>query len=357
MRASFRKATCGLLLLIFSIAAARAESSGVARALGNAVADAVEKVMPAVVVVRTESVVVHPARDIFFGNVYGVPERLAGHGSGAIISESGHVLTSHHVVRNAGRIEVALQDGTKYPAVLVGNDPLTDLAVLKIEAPEGTAFTPVEAGDSDALRIGEFVIAIGSPFSLNSSVTLGVVSQKGRSVGVLPYEDFIQTDAPINPGNSGGPLVDIDGRMMGINAVIQTGSPYARGNIGIGFAVPANLAMRIARSLISTGRPDRPWLGVRLRELETAAVGVSRSAGVQVGEVLGNTPASTAGLEPGDIILSVDGEAANDARAVQRAVFRHDIGDRIRLHVVRDGRDMEFEIVTEAMPDLGRLEK
>jgi len=335
----------------------RAESPNVARAFGHAVADAVDKAMPAVVVVRTEAVVYHQARAFPLGPVYGIPERLAGQGSGVIISRDGHVLTSHHVIRNAGQIQVALHDGTLYPATLVGSDPLTDLAVLQIEAPGEAGFTPIEVADSDAVRIGEFAIAIGSPFSLNSSVTLGVVSQKGRSVGVLPYEDFIQTDAPINPGNSGGPLVDVDGRMVGINAVIQTGGPYARGNIGIGFAVPANLAMRIADSLIRTGRAERPWLGIRLRDIINTPGSVAGPSGVQVGEVLGNTPAAVGGLKAGDFILSVDNVQVNDSRGVQRAVFKRNLGDPVRLRVMREGREIEFEIVTEAMPDLGRLEK
>lgn len=332
----------------------RAESANVARAFGSAVADAVDKAMPAVVVIRTEGVVYHSARAVPFGPVYGIPERLAGQGSGVIVSREGHVLTSHHVIRNAGEIQVALHDGTQYPAKMIGSDPLTDLAVLRIEAPAGVEFTPIEVADSDKVRIGEFAIAIGSPFSLDSSVTLGVVSQKGRSVGVLPYEDFIQTDAPINPGNSGGALVDVDGRMIGINAVIQTGSPYARGNIGIGFAVPANMAMRIAESLMRTGRAERPWLGIRLRDVAGGGQAVD---GVEVGEVLGNTPAAAGGLKAGDRILSVDGVEVEDSRAVQRTVFKRKLGESVRLRIIREGRELEFEIVTEAMPDLGRLEK
>ncbi len=329
------------------VGAANAVSPNAARALGDAIADAVEKAMPAVVVVRTESVVIHRARDPFFGDVYGIPERLAGQGSGVVITPEGHILTSYHVVRGAGRIEVAFSDGTQYPAEMVGHDPWTDVALLKAKAPKGVVFTPIETGDSDSLRIGEFVIAIGSPFSLDSSVTVGVVSQKGRSVGMLPYEDFIQTDAPINPGNSGGPLIDADGRMVGMNAAIQTGSPVARGNIGIGFAVPVKLAMRVADGLMKTGRADRPWIGVQLREKPGAVGGAPM---VEIAAVVKGAPSEAVGLKAGDIIEAVDGRPVSTTRAVQRAVFQHAVGDTVRLRVRRGERSLNFEVVTEAMP-------
>ncbi len=309
--------------------------------------------MPSVVVIRTAATVYHAAQDLFFGNVYGIPERLAGQGSGVIISKDGHVLTSHHVIQNAQEIEVALSDGTKYPAKLVGRDPLTDLAVLKIQAPAGTAFTPIEPGDSDKLRVGEFAIAIGSPFSLNSSVTVGIVSQKGRSVGVLPYEDFIQTDASINPGNSGGPLVDADGRMVGINSIIQTGGPYSRGNIGIGFAVPANLAMRVADSLIRTGSAERPWVGIQLREMNdplTQRLLVTKEPGVLVGDVIPNAPAAKCGVLKGDVITRVDDQPVTDVRNVQRLIFRRGVGETVKLEIARGEEKKVFEIITEQMP-------
>ncbi|MCX6997299.1 MAG: trypsin-like peptidase domain-containing protein [Kiritimatiellaeota bacterium] len=356
-----------LALLMVATAAGPAGSAtapSVARQMGAAVADAVERVMPAVVVVRTEAVQMHLARDPFRGRLYRIPERLAGQGSGAIIRKDGYVLTSHHVVKDAQQIEVALPDGTKFAAKVVGRDPLTDLAVLQIEQAGGRTFPVIEPGDSDKLRVGEFVIAIGSPFSLNSSVTLGIISQKGRAVGLLPYEDFIQTDASINPGNSGGPLVDMDGRLAGINAVIQTASPYAQGNIGIGFAVPANLALRVAQELIAHGRMDRPWLGIQMRDHEQEADAAPRTGrrarsagapgGVEVVEVIANAPAAKAGLRVGDLLRRVADQPVTSTHAVQRLVWKFRTGETILIEVSRGGQTKVFKVITERMPDVSR---
>ena len=341
----------GLIIaaLLAGVFNAWAGSPGIAAQLSESIADTVEKVMPSVVVIRTESVIYHAARDMYFGQIYGIPEKLAGQGSGVVISREGHVLTSNHVIEEAQQIEVVMNDGTKYPAELVGRDPPTDLAVLKIKAGGKADFVPVEAGDSDSLRVGELVIALGSPFSLDSSVTAGIVSQKGRAIGAFPYEDFIQTDASINPGNSGGPLVDAEGRMIGICAVIQTDSPYSRGSIGIGFAVPGNLAVRVADSLIRTGSAERPWVGIQLREVEGADDNVS---GVLVGEVYADTPGGKCGLKAGDIIQTVDDKPVRESRDVQRIVFMHRVGDMVKMVVSRNGQLRVFEMITERMPDL-----
>ncbi len=349
-----KKISISLMAALAVLAAALespAVSANVARELGNAFADAVERVMPSVVVIRTEATVYRAERDMYFGGVYGIPQRLAGQGSGVIVSKDGYILTSNHVIENAEKIEVVLYDGTKYAAKRIGDDPMTDLAVLRILAPTGTLFTAVESGDSDKVRVGEFAIAIGSPFSLNSSVTVGIVSQKGRNVGLLPYEDFIQTDASINPGNSGGPLVDVDGRMVGINSIIQTGGPLSQGNIGIGFAVPVNLAMRVAESLIRSGRVDRPWLGMNLASPDKEA---SSEPGVLVAAVFGNTPASRCGVAAGDVIMKVDGHPVFETFDVQRLVFRHRTGEPVKLDVLRNGAPVVFEIISERMPELNR---
>jgi serine protease Do len=338
-------------LMFFGACCSLAVSPNIAREVGNAFADAVERVMPSVVVVRAKATMYRATPlDLFYWEISPIPDRLAGQGSGVIISRDGYVLTSNHVIQNAEKVEVVLYDETKYPAELVGRDLMSDVAVLKIRAPAGISFTAIEPGDSDKIRVGEFAIAVGSPFSLNSSVTVGIVSQKGRSVGLLPY-DFIQTDASINPGNSGGPLTDVDGRMIGINAIIQTGGPYSKGNIGIGFAVPANLAMWVAESLIRSGKVDRPWLGLNLHSLDKTN---DVDAGVMVGQVFRDTPAIRCGLAQGDIIVKIDDQPIYETLDVRRLVFKHRIGDIVKLEVRRDGKTILFEIVTERMPEIGQ---
>lgn len=334
-----------LLGLALAVAPARAADPAPAapnygRLLGNSIADAVEKVLPSVVVVRTEAVRYRMARDWFYGQMYGIPEKLAGQGSGVIISKDGYILTNNHVVDEAEEIEVVFDDGTKQAAKVIGTDPHTDLAVLKIQADRKAAYQPIEPGDSDKLRVGEFVIAVGSPFSLASSVTLGIVSQKGRAIGALPYEDFIQSDAAVNQGNSGGPLVDIDGRMVGINTIIQTAG-YSTGNIGISFAIPINLAMRVAESIIHSGKWERPWIGVSMN---------TTRRGVIVEEVVDGSPASAAGLEVGDHLVSVEGAAVASPRDVQRQIMNHDAGGVVRVKIERSGHERDVQIKTERMP-------
>ena len=310
------------------------------KVLGGAIADVVQEAMPSVVVVRTEAVKYYLGRDMYYGRVYRIPERLVGQGSGAVISKDGYVLTNNHVVDEAGQIEVVFNDGTKYSAKVVGADAHTDLAVLKIDAPAGKTFKPLVAGDSDKLRVGEFVIAVGSPFSLSSSVTLGIVSAKGRSLGLLPYEDFIQTDASINMGNSGGPLLDADGRMVGVNSVIQTAGDSS-GNIGISFAVPVNLAMSVAQSLMKSGSWKRPWIGVSMDVTDK---------GVIVDTLSEDGPAATAGLREGDVIVAVDGMTVAEPHDVQRAILRHAAGDKIAVKILRGGKERLVPVATESMP-------
>jgi serine protease Do len=339
------------VLTIAAAAPLSAASPGIAKAFSSEVADTVEEVMPSVVVIRTEAVRYQLAKDFFFGNVYRIPEKLAGHGSGVIISPDGYALTSAHVVQGAEEVEAVLDTGEKLPARLIGIDAATDLAVVKIEGGEGRTFTALPPGDSDALRVGEFVIALGSPFSLSGSVTMGIVSQKGRSVGLLPYEDFIQTDASINPGNSGGPLVNLDGELVGINAVIQTGSPHVRGNIGIGFAVPVNLASRVAEALIEEGTFTRPWIGISTMP---ARVGESLE-GVRIAEVYGGTPADRAGLRPNDVIIRVGAEAVDTIRDLQRGVMNLKEGEMLEIRVRRGGEEVVVQSGVEPMPTIDAL--
>ena len=323
---------------------ARAATPNAAKVFGTAVADVVERVMPAVVVVRTEATRYRVAQDWYYG-LYRIPERLAGQGSGVIINKDGYVLTNRHVVDGAQEIEVVLNDGTKHPAELIGEDVQIDLAVLRIKGGKQLHFPFLAPGNSDALRVGEFVMALGSPFSLSSSVTLGIVSQKGRAIGALPYEDFIQTDAAVNRGNSGGPLVDLDGQLVGINTMIQTAG-YSEGNIGISFAIPVNLAMTVAGAIMKDGAWKRPWIGIMMEE---------SARGVTVARVVPGGPADQAGLQAGDLILSVNGAATPSPRAVQRAILGGQAGDQLKLAVEQQGKAREVTLKTEAMPVPERL--
>ncbi len=318
-----------------------------ARLYSNALADAVEKVMPSVVVIRTEKVKSKLARD-WFGFTYRIPEQLAGEGSGVIIDDLGHVITSWHVIEGASDGEVVLNDGTKLSAKLVGFDKATDLAVLKIET-EGAHYPAVEFADSDSVRVGDVAIAIGSPFSLQSSVTVGHVSQKGRKVHILPYEDFIQTDAAINEGNSGGPLIDVDGRLMGINTAKKT-DDQERG-VGIAFAIPSNLAAVIAKSLIEKGEREWPWIGASFYSVEKRyRKDIFGGAGVVISQVWSNTPASRAGLHPGTAVLKVDDIVVLDEQEIERIIYNRSVGDTVKFLFQLEEKQLEIELILEEFP-------
>ncbi|MEN7972304.1 MAG: trypsin-like peptidase domain-containing protein [Verrucomicrobiota bacterium] len=323
-----------------------------ARQFSNAIADAVEKVMPSVVVIRTEKIQYKVQRD-FFGFTYQVPEQLVGEGSGVIIGEQGYVITSWHVLEGAYSrlIEVVLNDGKKLPAKYIGHDAATDLAVLKIES-KGEVFPVVEFGDSDAVRVGEVSIAIGSPFSLQSSVTIGHVSQKGRRIQILPYEDFIQTDAAINEGNSGGPLIDVDGRLIGISTATKTDAE--KKGVGIAFAIPSNLAMVIANSLIETGKHEWPWVGAFFYSVDARyRKDLFGGAGVVVSQVWKDTPAARAGLQPGDLVLEMDGVKVRDKHDVDRIIYNHAVGEKVRfLLMTGKEKQLEVELLLEEFPGL-----
>ena len=317
-----------------------------ARQFSDAIADAVEKVMPAVVVIHTETFQDKMQNDLFGFPMFRIRQQVAGEGSGVIIDERGYVLTSWHLLKGARpeQIDVVLNDGRSMPAKLVGHDRATDLAVLKVES-EGERFPAVEFGDSDAVRVGAVAIAIGSPFSLQSSVTVGHVSQKGRRVEILPYEDFIQTDAAINEGNSGGPLIDTDGRLIGINAAIQTDA--VKRGVGIAFSVPSNLAMVIAKSLIETGAHEWPWVGAFFDE----TTGESNGDGVPVEQVFRDTPAAEAGMQLGDMILKVDGTRVKDKHDIYRIIYNHSVGERLHFTALRNENErLEFDLLLQEFP-------
>jgi S1-C subfamily serine protease len=258
----------------------------IAAQVSEAMADAVEGALPSVVVIQTGATRVY--RD-WWTNRRFYREEPVGQGSGVVISEDGYILTNRHVIERASKAEVVFNDGTSYPAKYIGSNSQTDIAVLKIEPDPDKPLTVIEQGDSDAIRVGELVMAIGSPYSLSSTVTHGVVSQKGRASELLPLIDFIQTSAPINPGNSGGALVDVEGHLIGINTYIQTADGIG-GSIGLGFAVPAKIAFRMAELIIKGENSDVPYIGLVTEETPY---------GIMISEVIENGPAMKAGLEPG----------------------------------------------------------
>lgn len=269
-----------------------------------------------------------------------------GTGSGVIFTADGAILTNNHVIDNALTINVRLRDGRYLPARLVGRDPATDLAVIKIDAPNVTA---AKFGDSDQARVGEWVVAIGSPFGLTYSVTTGVLSAKGRGgIGMNAIEDYLQTDASINPGNSGGPLCDLDGRVLGINTMI-----VGRGS-GIGFAVPSNMAKRVAEQLVKNGRVQRAWIGVGIQDITpelASALKVEARSGALVNQVSDGGPGQKANLKPGDVIASVGGKPVHDSHELIREVMTHEVGDTVALEIVREGKHYGSSATLAARPE------
>jgi serine protease Do len=338
-----------------------------ARSLGLAFVEVAKKVQPAVVNISTEKTVTvkpwdrygedffkgSPFEDFFKG--FGFSPREKGKeykhkqksgGSGVIVDKEGYILTNNHVVEEADKIKVRLNDGREFTATLKGQDSRTDLAVLHIKAKDLPVAT---LGDSDKLEVGEWAIAIGSPFGLEHTVTVGVISAKGRSgLGTGTYEDFIQTDASINPGNSGGPLLNIDGEVIGINAmIIQPGT-------GIGFAIPINMAKQILNDLIKQGKVVRPWLGISVQDLTPEMAEqfqVKEKEGVLVAQIHQGTGAEKAGLVSGDIIKSVDDKTIKNVNELIKEIQKKKVGQKVKLSVVRDGKPMTIEITTTAMPD------
>jgi serine protease Do len=274
--------------------------------------------------------------------------RPMGQGSGFIIDPAGFIVTNNHVVGEATRVTVELTDGRELTARVVGADPQTDIALLRVEA--GGPLTAVTWGNSDRLPVGEWVVAMGNPFGLGGTATAGIVSARGRQIGAGPYDDFVQTDAPINPGNSGGPLFNPAGEVVGVNTAIFSPSG---GNIGIGFAVPSNLAKRIIEDLRDDGKVERGWLGVSLQPLEpelAQALGVRDTKGAVVGAVEPGSPAARGGLRPGDVVVAAAGQPMQDPRDLAAAVAAAKPGSTIPLTVLRDGRRMEQRVTLGEPP-------
>ena len=327
-------------------------------------ADQVEQLSPAVVNISTTTIVSEgPGMDMpqfppgspfeeFFKNFgdENRQRRASSLGSGFIIDAEGIVVTNFHVIENAEEITVTLSDETSFTAKVLGQDQKTDIAVLKID-PGDTALTAVPFGDSDSLRVGDWVLAIGNPFGLGGTVTAGIVSARGRDIGNGPYDDFIQTDASINRGNSGGPLFNTDGEVIGINTAIFSQSG---GSVGIGFAISSNLAKRVTKQLVEFGTTRRGWLGVFIQEVTSdiaETLGLEGSGGALVSSVNENSPADIAGLEPGDVILSFDGKKIERMRDLPRIVAETDIGTTVVVEIFRGGLLSTVEVT------LGELEK
>ena len=260
-------------------------------------------------------------------------------GSGFIIDKDGYIVTNNHVIDNADKIVVILNDEKEFEAQIVGRDKNTDLALIKIESNHNL---PVLGfGDSDALKVGQWVVAIGNPFGLEQTVTAGIVSAKGRVIGSGPYDDFIQTDASINPGNSGGPLLNMKGEVVGINTAIVAGGQ------GIGFAIPVNLAKNIIVQLKSTGEVTRGWLGVGIQDISEEVAeyyGIKEKKGVLVTEVFPGDPADLAGIKPKDIILSVNGKAVDSARQLTGMIADISVGDTIKIKINRNGKPQTIDV-------------
>ncbi len=259
-----------------------------------------------------------------------------GMGTGVIVNKDGYVLTNNHVIDGADEVSLKLSSGATLKAKVIGTDPKTDLAVLKVS---GKDLVAAPLGDSDSLDVGDWVLAMGNPFGLSHTVTAGIVSAKGRAdVGIADYEDFIQTDAAINPGNSGGPLVNMKGEVVGINTAIAT---KTGGYMGIGFAIPINMAKSIMDSLISNGKVERGWMGVMIQNLNedlAQSFGVQSTEGVLIGDVTPDGPAQKAGLEAGDILISFDGQKMKDMAQLRNTVAGTPPGKTVKIEVIRSGK-------------------
>src|SRR5213594_3467097 len=327
-------------------------------ALEEAFTTAADRVTPAVVnvsaVPRKQSAEETPERfREFFGEEFyerffrrRPREETRASGSGVTVDPRGYILTNNHVIENAQDITVRLSDGRKFTAKLVGRDPKTGLAVLKVEAP--SPLPAAELGDSDHLRVGQWAIAIGNPFGLDRTVTVGIISATARNrVGVATYENFIQTDASINPGNSGGPLLNLDGKVIGINtAIVAAGQ-------GIGFSIPINQAKEVMRQLIASGRVVRGWLGIAIQDVTdelAGTFGVKEREGVLVAEVMKGSPAEAAGLKAGDVVVELCGTPINEVPDLQRRIAAVKPGQTMKLTVIREKKPVPVTVKIGEMP-------
>jgi serine protease Do len=334
-------------------------------------ADIVDRVAPAVVnIATTKAVRRGPAPDFpfpepppgspfedFFREFFDqnrppeeqAPQRQSSLGSGFVVDASGYVVTNNHVIAEADEIQVVFGDESTYDATLIGRDQKTDLALLKIEGDH--PFPAVTFADSDHVRVGDWIIAIGNPFGLGSTVTAGIVSARSRDIRAGPYDDFLQVDAPINRGNSGGPSFNLDGEVIGINTAIFSPSG---GNVGIGFAIPSNLALPVIESLKEDGRVKRGWLGVRIQTVTdeiAESLGLDQPAGALVASVTPGGPAEVAEIEPGDVVLEFDGKSIDRMRGLPRIVAETPIGKAVEVDIWRRGERRTVEVTLGELPE------
>ena len=311
-----------------------------------------------IVNIRTKKTVVvdtyNPLEELLFGRSGGQEKRESGAlGSGFVVSEDGYIVTNNHVVSNADEIYVKFSDGREYRTRLVGTSPEVDIAVLKIESNE--KFKPLEFSDSDKIEIGQWSIAFGNPMGLNDSMTVGVISASGRSsLGIEEIENFIQTDAAINQGNSGGPLIDINGKVIGVNTAILSTSG---GSVGLGFAIPSNLASVVKDSIISTGKFEKPYIGVYLNNLDSEkikALNIKSTNGVLIAKVVADGPAARAGIQANDVIVAVNGKAVNSAGAFIGELAAKKVGESVELSVIRNSQTVKIRVTLEETPKMLR---
>lgn len=360
--------TIGLLALTFTTVPALAQAPGAPASF----ADLAEQLGPSVVNIYTTQTVKtsRNPHQFFFDNeqmpemfrrFFDMPSpfnqqmeppremKRTSLGSGVIVSADGYIVTNNHVVENADSINVRLTNFEEHDAKIIGRDPKTDLALIKIEAKNGLPFAAF--GNSEKLRVGDWVVAIGNPFGFEQTVTAGIVSGKGRSLGSGPYENFIQTDASINPGNSGGPLFNLQGEMVGINTAI-----YSRngGNIGIGFAIPANMAQNVIRQLKETGTVTRGWVGVVVQQVTSELAkqfGLERPIGALVGEVAPNGPAAKAGIQPGDVIIRYNGKEISQMSMLPALVSQTPVGEKAEIVLIRKGKQQRLKVTVAKLEE------
>jgi serine protease Do len=359
------------LRILFAFLALLAATPAWARPAPDSFADLANKLLPSVVNISTSQTLKAPSQNTmpqlppgspledlfknFLGPKSNTPRHVTSLGSGFIIDPSGYVVTNNHVIEDSDQITVSLQDGTQMPAKVVGRDTKTDLALLKVQSKKPLPAT--HFGDSEKARIGDWVIAIGDPFGIGSTVTAGIISARNRNINAGPYDDFIQTDAPINRGNSGGPLFDMDGNVIGINSQIYTPSG---GSVGIGFAIPANLAREVVGQLRQFGSARRGWIGVRIQGLTSEiaeGLGLPTTQGALVAGVTEGGPAAKSGVVNGDLITTFDGKSVPDDRALPRIVADTPIGKTVNMDLLRKGRKQTVKITVLKLADDAKADK